>query len=47
MTHPDFPGFKWYVKTTYQYIAPTSVKLWVFFLWDLVPMYLRFRAMYK
>jgi len=47
MTHHTFPGFKRYVKTSYQYIKPYSFQTWWFFLWDLAPMYFRFKAMYK
>jgi len=47
MTHPSFPGFKWYVKTNYQHINPNSVTEWFYFLVDLVPLYRRFKAMYQ
>ena len=43
---PDIPSFKWYAKTSYEQLTPTSLRQWVLFLWDLAPMYLRFRAMY-
>jgi len=47
MTHHTFPGFKWYVKTSYQHTKPYSFQTWWFFLLDLIPCYFRFKAMYN